>query len=53
MRREVVDGLLKEEPELEDDVVFGIDATVWVEGQFEDALLSAWEKGRSSLRVPL
>lgn len=53
MRREVVDGLLKEEPELEDDVVFGIDATVWVEGQFEDALLSAWEEGRSSLRVPL
>lgn len=53
MRREVIGGLLKEEPDLESDVVFGIDATVWVEGQFDAALLSAWREGRSALRVPL
>ena len=53
VRREVIGGLLKEEPELESDVVFGIDATAWVEDRFGDALLTAWRAGRSSLRVPL
>lgn len=53
VRHEVIGGLLKEEPDLEPDVVFGIDATVWVEGQFDAALLSAWREGRSALRIPL
>jgi hypothetical protein len=53
VRREVIGGLLKDEPELEADVVFGIDATAWVEDRFGAALLSAWREGRSSLRVPL
>lgn len=52
-RREVIGGLLNDEPELEPDVTFGIDATVWVEDRFGEALLSAWREGRSSLRVPL
>lgn len=52
-RREVIGGLLEDEPDLEPDVVFGIDATVWVEDRFGAALLSAWREGRSSLRVPL
>ncbi len=52
-RREVIGGLLAEEPGLEPDVVFGIDSTVWVEDRFGDRLLAAWRAGRSSLRVPL
>jgi Iron-containing redox enzyme len=53
MRREVIGGLLEQEPELEPDVVFGIDATAWVEDRFAAALLTAWREGRSALRVPL
>jgi hypothetical protein len=53
VRREVIDGLLGDEPELEPDVVFGIDATVWVEDRFGAALLTAWRDGESSLRIPL
>lgn len=53
VRREVIGGLLKDEPELESDVVFGIDATGWAEDRFGTALLTAWREGRSSLRVPL
>ncbi|MBV9444534.1 MAG: iron-containing redox enzyme family protein [Streptosporangiaceae bacterium] len=52
-RREIIGGLLEDEPELESDVVFGIDATGWVEDRFGAALLTAWRDGRSSLRVPL
>ena len=53
IRHEVIGGLLKDEPALEPDVVFGIDATVWVEDRFGEALLTAWREGRSSLHVPL
>jgi hypothetical protein len=53
VRREVIGGLLAEEPELEPDVIFGIDATAWVEDRFGTALLTAWREGRSSLRAPL
>jgi hypothetical protein len=53
VRREVIGGLLAGEPELEPDVIFGIDATAWVEDRFGEAVLAAWKDGRSSLRVPL
>jgi hypothetical protein len=53
MRREVIGGLLQQEPELEPDVVFGIDATALVEDRFAAALFAAWREGRSALRVPL
>lgn len=52
-RRELISGLLAEEPELEPDVVFGIGATAWVEDRFGARLLTAWRQDRSSLRVPL
>jgi hypothetical protein len=52
-RRELIGGLLAEEPDLERDVIFGIDATVWVEDRFGSGLLAAWRQGQSSLRVPL
>ncbi|MFB8033860.1 iron-containing redox enzyme family protein [Streptomyces sp. NPDC056004] len=42
VRREVIRGLLDEEPDLEQDVVFGITATSHLEGRLADWLLSGW-----------
>ncbi|MFD9220040.1 iron-containing redox enzyme family protein [Streptomyces sp. NPDC060064] len=53
VRRDVIGGLLEEEPWLEEEVAFGIDATGWVDSRFGDHLLSAWRRGHSSLRKPL
>ncbi|MFI9306765.1 iron-containing redox enzyme family protein [Streptomyces triculaminicus] len=53
VRHEVVGGLLREEPQLAADVVFGIAATLLLEERLGDHLLGAWRAGRSSLRVPL
>ncbi|ARQ70351.1 iron-containing redox enzyme family protein [Streptomyces marincola] len=53
MRREVVGGLLTDEPELERDVAFGVGATVWLEDRLGERLIEAWEAGRSALRAPL
>ncbi|MEV7138858.1 iron-containing redox enzyme family protein [Streptomyces tauricus] len=51
VRREVVAGLLEEEPHLDADIAFGVDATGWVEDRLADRLLEAWRSGRSSLRT--
>jgi hypothetical protein len=53
VRREVIGGVLADEPALEPDVVFGVDATVWLENRFGDQLLKAWRAGRSSLAAPV
>ncbi|MEU9098640.1 iron-containing redox enzyme family protein [Streptomyces sp. NPDC048361] len=53
VRHEVIGGLLEQEPELADDVVFGIDATVFLEDRFADHLLGHWKARNSSLRSPL
>ncbi|MGI5400991.1 iron-containing redox enzyme family protein [Streptomyces sp. CA-135486] len=53
VRRDVIGGLLEEEPWLEEEVAFGIDATGWVDSRFGDQVLTAWRGGRSSLRKPL
>jgi hypothetical protein len=53
VRHDVIGGLLAGEPELEPAVVFGIDATLFVEDRLSAALLKAWREGRSPLRVPL
>jgi hypothetical protein len=50
MRHDVVDTLLKDEPELAADVVLGIQATELVEARFADHVLAAWRSGRSALR---
>ena len=42
-------GLARTDPELADDIVFGARALLAVEGMFGDAVLGAWEAGRSSL----
>ncbi|MER6738954.1 iron-containing redox enzyme family protein [Streptomyces puniciscabiei] len=53
VRHEVIGGLLAEEPELAADVVFGIDATEYLEDRLARRLLADWRAGRSSLRTPL
>ena len=53
VRREVVGGLLEEEPQLDADVAFGVDATGHLEDRLADRLLGAWRAGRSSLRTPV
>lgn len=53
VRREVVAGLLEEEPYLDGDVAFGVDATTYLEDRLADHLLGAWRAGESSLRIPV
>ncbi|MFE7173183.1 iron-containing redox enzyme family protein [Streptomyces sp. NPDC057616] len=53
VRHEVVDGLLADEPHLAPDVVFGVDATGYVEDRLAARLLGDWRAGRSSLRTPI
>ncbi|WP_328296575.1 iron-containing redox enzyme family protein [Streptomyces sp. NBC_00435] len=53
VRREVIGGLLDEEPQLEPDVAFGCAATVLLEDRLGDHLLEAWGQGRSALRTEL
>ncbi|HET9381431.1 MAG TPA: iron-containing redox enzyme family protein [Streptomyces sp.] len=53
VRHEVVEGLLEQEPHLAPDVVFGIDATGYVEDRFGARLLADWQAGGTTLRTPL
>nr|WP_209310736.1 iron-containing redox enzyme family protein [Streptomyces spiramenti] len=50
VRREVIGGLLAEEPGLAGDVVFGVEATEYLENRLADHLLSCWRAGRTALR---
>ncbi|MFI0720780.1 iron-containing redox enzyme family protein [Streptomyces sp. NPDC021224] len=50
VRREVIGGLLADEPHLEPDVAFGADATVFLEDRLGAHLLNAWRAGRSAFR---
>lgn len=52
VRREVVGGLLEEEPWLETDVAFGADATGVLDARLAERLVSAWRDGLSALRTP-
>ncbi|GAB7035270.1 iron-containing redox enzyme family protein [Streptomyces platensis subsp. malvinus] len=53
VRREVIEGLLTDEPDLEPDVAFGIGATVHLEDRLAAHLLDAWRHGRTALRTSL
>ncbi|WP_052489397.1 iron-containing redox enzyme family protein [Streptomyces sp. 150FB] len=53
VRRDVIGGLLADEPGLEDDVVFGIEATGFLEERLSGHLLANWRGGRTALRGPL
>lgn len=51
--RQLAGGLLRDEPALARDVIFGARAITALECGFSTALLEAWRSGRSSLRAPL
>ncbi|WP_406864504.1 iron-containing redox enzyme family protein [Streptomyces sp. HUAS MG47] len=53
VRREVVGGLMDDEPRLAGDVVFGIEATSLLEDTLTDAVTTAWEAAGTALRHPL
>ncbi|MFH8621178.1 iron-containing redox enzyme family protein [Streptomyces vietnamensis] len=53
VRREVVGGLLDDEPDLAPDVAFGIAATCLLEDRLGDRVMEAWSRGESALRAPL
>ncbi|UYQ60335.1 iron-containing redox enzyme family protein [Streptomyces peucetius] len=53
VRRDVIGGLLADEPSLAPDMAFGVAATNWVEDRLGDRLLAAWRNGSTSLRAPL
>jgi hypothetical protein len=53
VRRGVIDALLRDEPELEPDVAFGLAASLAAEERLGGHLLRCWEAERSSLRRPL
>ncbi|MET7516607.1 iron-containing redox enzyme family protein [Streptomyces sp. NPDC005480] len=53
VRREVVGGLLSDEPALAPDVAHGVEATVFLEERLGRHLLRAWRNDRSALRAPL
>ncbi|MGP3947317.1 iron-containing redox enzyme family protein [Streptomyces sp. 7N604] len=50
MRHDVLADLLAGAPELAGDVVFGMQASELLEDRLAEHLLSAWSRGRSSLR---
>jgi hypothetical protein len=50
MRHDVVADLLDREPDLEPDVVLGVDATVLLEDRYAEDVLGAWRRGRSASR---
>lgn len=50
VRREVIAPLLKDEPGLAPDVVFGIRSSTFLAGRLEEHLLHHWNRGASSFR---
>ncbi|MEU3464048.1 iron-containing redox enzyme family protein [Streptomyces sp. NPDC006733] len=53
VRREVIGGLLADEPHLEADIAFGIESTNFLEDRLGALLLDAWRNDRTALRTPL
>ncbi|WP_415925356.1 iron-containing redox enzyme family protein [Streptomyces sp. ME19-01-6] len=53
MRRCVIGDLLAREPDQAANVAFGVQATNYLEARWSDRLLTAWDSGRSSLRLSL
>ena len=53
MRHAVIGSLLKEEPQLEADVAFGLAAGTLVDDRLAAHLLTRWSENRSSLIFPL
>lgn len=52
VRRDVIGGLLADEPHLGPDIAFGIGATGLLEDRLAGRLLAAWRTGSTALRRP-
>ncbi|MET9974777.1 iron-containing redox enzyme family protein [Streptomyces microflavus] len=50
VRRDVIGGLLADEPHLESDIAFGIEATGLLEDRLAARLLAAWRSNSTALR---
>lgn len=53
VRREVIGGLLADEPQLAADVAFGVDATGFLEDRLGARLREVWRGGGSGTRTPV
>jgi hypothetical protein len=53
VRRGVIGELLRQEPELEADIAFGLAASTLLEDRLAARMVERWSAGRTSLRVPL
>ncbi|MEV6200162.1 iron-containing redox enzyme family protein [Streptomyces sp. NPDC051771] len=53
VRREVVGGLLDDDPAQAPEVAFGVAATCFLEGRLGSRVVDAWARGESALRTPL
>ncbi|WP_042388473.1 iron-containing redox enzyme family protein [Streptacidiphilus melanogenes] len=53
VRRGVIGELLRQEPQLEDDIAFGLAASALLEDRLAQRMVSNWTKGRSSLHLGL
>ncbi len=53
MRHGVVDALLKDEPDLEDDIAFGLAASVLLEERLARHALTRWKRSSTALLAPL
>ena len=53
IRHDVIDTLLRDEPELEADIAFGLAASALVDDRLGSHILDCWTGSRSSLRDPL
>ncbi|MFF1509588.1 iron-containing redox enzyme family protein [Streptomyces sp. NPDC058326] len=52
VRRDVISGLLDDEPELAPEISFGIAATCLLDDRFGSRLVDVWSRGDSALRTP-
>jgi hypothetical protein len=50
---DMAQGLARAEPELADDILFGVRALLELDGRFAEHVLGCWEQGASSLLAPL
>ena len=53
VRREVIGALLEDEPGLERDIAFGLAASVRADDRLGERAVACWQRGRSSLLLPL
>jgi hypothetical protein len=51
--RDLAGGLAEDEPQLLADIMFGAAACLAVDGWAGEQILEAWQRGESSLRIPL